>query len=87
MTKVSSRGQVVIPREIRKSLGLREGEGLLVFKVGDSIILKSPSIPPGAEAARNLATIRKKIKGLGITRDDVEAEIRKVRLEGKKTRT
>lgn len=83
VTKVSSRGQVVIPTEIRKSLGLREGTGLLVFRVGDSIILKSPSITESAETTRHLAAIRRKIKVLGITREDIERETREVRLERK----
>ena len=85
VTKVSSRGQVVIPREIRSSLGLREGAGLLVFKVGDSIVLKSASITGLAETEGNLKALRKRIKRLGITRKDVESEIREVRRKRKKT--
>ena len=85
VTKISSRGQVVIPREIRASLGLREGVGLLVFKVGDSIVLKIASVTPLAEAEENLKALRKKIKRLGITRKDVESEIREVRRKRKKT--
>ena len=75
---------MVIPREVRESLGLREGTGLLVFKVGDSIVLKSVNVTPAKEVASNLDAIRKKIKRLKITRSDVEAEIRSVRLERKK---
>ncbi len=84
MTKVSSRGQVVIPREVRESLGLTTGTGLLVFKVGDSIILKSPNVTLGKEL--NLDAIREKIKRLKITRRDVEAEIRTVRMKRKKSK-
>lgn len=84
VAKVSSRGQVVIPREIREELGLREGNGLLVFRIGDSIVLKSPSVTPSAELASNLEAIRKKIKELGITRTDVKAEIGTVRMSRKK---
>ncbi len=85
VTKVSSRGQVVIPREVRSSLGLREGAGLLVFKVGDSIVLKGASITGLAETEGNLKALRKRIKRLGITRKDVESEIREVRRKRKKT--
>ncbi len=85
VTKVSSRGQVVIPREIRSSLGIREGAGLLVFKVGDSIVLKGASLTGLAEAEGNLKALRKRIKRLGITRKDVESEVEQVRRKRKKT--
>ena len=84
VTKMSSRGQVVIPRAIRRSLGLQEGAGLLVFKVGDSIVLKSPGMLPDAAAEMNLKAIRKKIRRLGITREDVETEIKQLRRSRKK---
>lgn len=84
VTKMSSRGQVVIPKGIRRSLGLQEGTGLLVFKVGDSIVLKGPGIPPDAAVEMNLKAIRKKVRRLGITRDDVDAEIKQLRRSRKK---
>ena len=84
VTKVSSRGQVVIPKVIRRSLGLQKGTGLLVFKIGDSIVLKSPGIAPDKAVETNLKAIRKKIRRLGITREDVEAEIKQLRRSRKK---
>ena len=38
ITKLSSKGQVVIPREMRK--GISEGETLVIIKSGRQIILK-----------------------------------------------
>ena len=38
--KVSSKGQIVIPREIRKKLGLKGGEKLLVLTCGGDIVLR-----------------------------------------------
>jgi len=40
VTKVSTKGQVVIPRELRKQLGLAEGDNLQIEKVGDLLVLK-----------------------------------------------
>lgn len=40
MTRVSSRGQVVIPIEMRKDL--KEGDQLMVIRNGDEIIFKKP---------------------------------------------
>ena len=47
---------------------------MLIFKIGDSIVLKSPEVTPASEIASNLHAIRKKIKRLKITRKDVEVE-------------
>ena len=41
ITKMSSKGQIVIPREIRKEI--KEGEKLLVFSSNGKIILKKAS--------------------------------------------
>ena len=36
---LSSKGQIVLPREIRQTLGLRKGDRLYVTQEGDRIIL------------------------------------------------
>ncbi|MFQ6111793.1 MAG: AbrB/MazE/SpoVT family DNA-binding domain-containing protein [Nitrospinota bacterium] len=38
--RISSRGQIVIPRAIREALGLEQGDTLLVARRGDLLILK-----------------------------------------------
>jgi len=43
-TRLSSRGQVVIPEDIRNHLGLKEGDHFVVIGEGDAIVLKA--IPP-----------------------------------------
>ena len=40
MVKVSPRGQIVIPKDIRKSLGVTSGEKLLVVSRDKEILLK-----------------------------------------------
>ncbi len=77
LTRVSSKGQVVIPGLIRERLGLTDGTKLLVFGEGDTIILKKIAL--GSNNEETLASLRKKIKQLGITRKDVESEVRAVR--------
>ena len=41
--KIDDLGRVVIPKEIRKNLGIRDGESLEIFTEEDSIILKKHS--------------------------------------------
>ncbi len=45
--KVSSKGQIVIPREIRKKLGVKGGQKLLVLTCDGDIVLRKAkdSIP------------------------------------------
>jgi antitoxin PrlF len=78
MTRVSSKGQVVIPGLIRQRLGLTGGSRLLVFGEGDTIILKKIGLA-SQESEETLAAVRKKIRELRLTREDVIREIRAVR--------
>lgn len=38
--KIDELGRIVIPKEIRKNLGIRDGESLEIYTIDDSIILK-----------------------------------------------
>ncbi len=80
MTRVSSKGQVVIPGLIRERLGLAGGSRLLVFGEGDTIILKKVGLA-SQDTREALAAVRKKIRELRVTREDVSREIRAVRKE------
>ncbi len=45
VTSVSSKGQVVIPSDIREKLGISSGTNLLVLTDGSNLLLKPISIP------------------------------------------
>ena len=45
VTKLGERGQVVIPQEFRKSMGLHTGEKFFVIERGDMLILKRLKAP------------------------------------------
>ena len=79
MTRVSSRGQVVIPGLIREKLGLKDGSRLIVFGEGDTIILKKVGFTSALERKQTLSSIRRRVKNLGITRRDVSREVEAVR--------
>ena len=80
-TKLSSRGQVVIPEEIRDRLGLSVGVKFVVIGNSDSIILKRISEPSPEEFDAMLAETHKQAKEAGITPEIIEEEIRKYREE------
>ena len=47
ISKITSKGQVVIPQEIREELSLKEGMPFAVTAQGDSILLKRIEIKSG----------------------------------------
>jgi AbrB family looped-hinge helix DNA binding protein len=78
-TKMSSKGQVVIPEEIRDKLGLKAGMQFVVIGQGDSVILKC-IVPPSMEQFDDLLKqARKKAKKAGLTKTDIENAIKHVR--------
>ncbi len=78
-TKMSSKGQIVIPEEIRKRLGLKPGVQFVVVGDRDVIILKTVSAPPKEEFSDLLAEARKQARKAGMRRSDVAGAIAAVR--------
>jgi AbrB family looped-hinge helix DNA binding protein len=74
-TKMSSKGQVVIPEEIRKRLKLKKGSQFVVVSEKDVVILKAISPPSLDEFDALIADARKKAKEAGMKRSDIEAAI------------
>ena len=54
LTKITSKGQVVIPSEIRKELHLEEGNQMIVSKMGKLVIMRKISIKDPKEAFERL---------------------------------
>lgn len=81
-TKMSSKGQVVIPEDIRKQLNLKAGARFVVFGEKDVVILKNIS-PPSMEEFKDLmGRARKEAKKAGLKKSDIKDAI--VRVRGKK---
>ena len=70
MTRVSSKGQVVIPRELRDQAGLKVGEKLLVYGDKQTIVLKK-IVSPIKEFEKLASLGRKFAKAKGIKKTDV----------------
>ncbi len=81
-TKMSSKGQVVIPENIRKQLNLKAGAQFVVVGEKDVVILKNIAPPSLDEFGALIAEARKKGKLAGIKKSDINAAILKAR--GKK---
>ncbi len=78
-TRMSSKGQVVIPEAIRKRLGLEPGVELIVLGEGDTVVLKPITFPSMRQFDEVIARAREAARRAGLKRSDVAAAIESVR--------
>lgn len=78
-TKMSSKGQVVIPEEIRKRLRLKAGSRFVVVGEKDTVIFKSITPPSMGEFDELLAEARNQARKAGMKRSDISAAVKKAR--------
>ncbi len=78
-TRLSSKGQVVIPEEIRRRLGLRTGAQFVVVGEGDVVVLKAVQ-PHSMEQFDDLiASARRAARKAGMSRSDVTSAVARAR--------
>lgn len=78
-TKMSSKGQVVIPENIRKQLNLKSGAQFVVVGEKDVVILKNIAPPSLDEFGALIAEARKKGEKAGIKKSDINEALLKAR--------
>jgi len=81
VTRMSSKGQIVVPKSLRDALGLDVGELFAMFGDEDTIILKRIDVPSKKESDEILAWGEKYAKKKKITRKALEQAISDVRAE------
>lgn len=78
-TKLSSKGQVVIPEAIRRRLGLESGTEFVVLGDDGTVVLKVINAPSMREFDDIIARAREGAQRAGMQRSDIAAVIRAVR--------
>ncbi len=78
-TRMSSKGQVVIPESVRKQLNLKEGAQFLVVGDADVVILKVVLPPDLNEFDALIKQARKQAKEVGLKPKDIKSAISKAR--------
>lgn len=78
-TKMTSKGQVVIPEDIRKRLGLRTGAQFVVVGQKDVVILKTITQPSMIEFDQLVSEARKQARKAGMKKSDIISAIQEVR--------
>jgi len=78
-TRMSSKGQVVIPQEIRNRLGLSAGNRFVVVADRDVIILKSLAVPSRKDFDDLVSKARRQARKAGLTKADIKQAVADVR--------
>jgi AbrB family looped-hinge helix DNA binding protein len=74
-TKLSSRGQVVIPEEIRELMHLHTGDQFVVLSEQDVVILKMIRRPDRSEFDNLISKARRAVKKVGLKVSDIDDAI------------
>jgi len=81
---VSSKGQIVLPAEIRKALSINTGDKLAIFASDDVIMLKTVKVPTVEDFKMKLDEAQKWAKQVGYVESDVNEIIKDVRKKKRK---
>jgi len=81
--RMSSKGQIVIPQDIREEINADEGTIFAVTGSKDTVILKKISTPSKDELIKQLRTLAKegksRLQGKGIREEDIHKIVEKRR--------
>jgi len=75
-TKMTSKGQVVIPESIRKTLHLNAGNQFIVVAEKDVVILKTIQEPSLDEFSGLIRKVRRQAKAAGMKKADIADAIK-----------
>lgn len=81
LVRVQEKGQVTLPAEMRKSLGLKKGDLVAVTSTDDGVLIKPVEVreQKGSPWLRELyeyfAPVREEIRARGISEEEVNADI------------
>ena len=84
---LSSKGQIVLPVGVRKSMSLRNGDKLVMYSEGDVIMLKPIQLPTEEEFKAQLDEAQQWAASVGYTEDDVNRIIKETRSRVGRKRT
>lgn len=79
VTKLSSKGQIVLPQEIRRRLRLVVGAKFVVIGEGDVVILKKLEVPDREQLKDLLKESRAYARKAGLKRSDIPKAIKQIR--------
>ena len=78
-TRMSSKGQIVIPEPIRKRLNLKAGTQFVVLGENDVVILKAITAPSMDDFDALIQQARQQARFTGLKRSDITRAVSKAR--------
>ena len=81
ITALSSKGQVVLPKAIRESMGIDVGAKLMVISDGNSILLKPIVLPDIEDFRKMMDSASKWAEEVGLTEEDIDDAIKDLNVE------
>jgi len=80
LTRISEKGQVVIPSSLRKEMGINKSDQFMIFGEDGTVILKKIDKPVIKKSFDEIAKpLRMMAEKTGLTKKDLEKAIRDVR--------
>ena len=80
LTRISEKGQIVIPSSLRKEMEIKKADQFMVFGESGTVILKKIETPAIKKTFDEIAKpLRDAAKQAGLTRADVKKAVRAVR--------
>lgn len=83
VTSVSSKGQVVIPNDIREIMGISIGTKMIIFTDGDNLLLKPIQAPNFETFKKLIKESRQLIAKTGFKKTNVQKLIQQARNENR----
>jgi AbrB family looped-hinge helix DNA binding protein len=84
LTRLSQKGQVVIPTQVRRKMGLKEGTKFLVVGLEDIIVLRRLQLSEERlKLKKLLAEARSSARTQGLTEKEIERLVQAVRKSSK----
>ena len=84
IVKVSAKGQISLPVDMRKALSISEGDGLAAFATDKVIVLRPIKLPSATEFSKWLKEAQTWAKEAGYTEDDMGEIVKSVRIKNRK---
>jgi AbrB family looped-hinge helix DNA binding protein len=81
LVRVQEKGQVTLPAEVRKSLGIKKGDLVAVTEATGAVVIKPVQVTAGVgspwlkELYDYFAPVREEIRARGLTEAEVNADI------------
>jgi AbrB family looped-hinge helix DNA binding protein len=78
IVQIDGRGQIVIPKDIRRELDVDEGTGFLVYSIEDEgILLKKVEVEPLEKHERILSKLEEKAPKLKVKKENIAKAVKK----------